>query len=343
VVLRDISIKIERGQFVCILGPSGSGKTTLLRIIAGLTKPTNGQILMNDIDQSKIPTHKRNIGFVFQSPTALFPHLNVFTNVSFPFERGNRKLKKGEDWKAEVRRILKLIGLDSYAHEGIANLSGGELQRVALARALVYKPALLLLDEPLSSLDNVLKDSFLDLMRKLHRELDITFLYVTHDEREAIRVSTHIAVLHDVCIQQFASVETITTTPDTPTVAKLIGGWNILKTKLDHSSPPHLTLSGQPIIPFSEHYPIKENCVELGVPIEKTHFQFELNPKFSNNIFCKVTVLDSQILYRFRQLNCALDDGQRIVSHIELDRSIPIGSEGYITFLKEDTHVFIKN
>lgn len=311
-VLRNISLKIEKGHFVCFLGPSGSGKSTLLRIIAGLLKPTSGQVFINSIDQSKISTHKREIGFVFQSPTALFPHRNVFDNIAFPFKVGKRQLNN-ENWKTEVNRLLSLIGLQAHANSGIANLSGGELQRVALARALVYHPDLLLLDEPLSSLDNILKKSMLELMQRLKKEYNTTFIYVTHDEREALRIATHIAILHDANIQQFGSVESILKKPKTREVAEIIGGWNILKNKTG---------------------------VTFGIPITQCSYKLKISNPLPQEEYQKVRILSNRIWHRSRRLTCMTHDEQLLFCDTDIDAHVQEETEGYIFFKKEDIHVF---
>lgn len=220
--LGAVSLGIERGEFVCLLGPSGSGKTTLLRIVAGLLDPKPGQVFFNGKDETKTPSRRRDIGFVFQNPSALFPHLNIFENVAFPFRRGNRKCEG--NWREAVNKILHDVDLHEASNRPITNLSGGELQRIALARALVYRPALLLLDEPLSSLDNVLRAEMLTYMKNLHEKLGTTFLYVTHNEREARRVATHIAVLDDGRIHQFGPADDVFANPATDKVAQILRG-----------------------------------------------------------------------------------------------------------------------
>jgi putative spermidine/putrescine transport system ATP-binding protein len=230
-VLQGVCLQVQPGQIVCVLGPSGCGKSTLLRIIAGLVKPTKGTIKIRGQDQAGIPTHMRDLGFVFQNP-ALFPHLDVFDNVSFPFTQGRRIYASG-DWRDGVARILHLTGLQSHQHFSVAHLSGGQVQRVALARALVYRPRLLLLDEPLSSLDNVLKRQLLDLLRKLHEEFGTTFIYVTHDEREAVSLASHVAVIdRNHVLQQFASVSEVISRPSSRAVAEIMAGWNFLQARV---------------------------------------------------------------------------------------------------------------
>ncbi len=231
-VLSDVTLLIERGRFVCLLGPSGSGKTTLLKIVAGLVTPLSGKIKILEQDQAPIPTHRRNIGFVFQSPNALFPHLNVFDNIAFPFRRGSRSAPSG-NWKNDVLEMIHKVGLTDYATKSVVTLSGGQRQRVALARALVYRPSLLLLDEPLSSLDNRLKGQLLELMHELHELSQATFVYVTHDEREALRVATDIAILDEGRVQQFGPIDDVVATPASKRVAEMLSGWAVIQAQRD--------------------------------------------------------------------------------------------------------------
>lgn len=226
--LRSVSVSVHKGEVLCILGPSGSGKSTLLKIIAGLEKPSSGNVSINGQPQENIQPQRRDVGFVFQSTEAVFPHKNVFDNVAFPLRLKIRRKPKRQIID-QVSELLRLVRLTSFKKQYPEKLSGGERQRVAIARALVYRPSLLLLDEPLSSLDNILKRELVDIILDIRSAFNPTILYVTHDEREALDLADRIAVLNDGEILQCDTPVTITNNPSSSKVAEIIGGWNILR------------------------------------------------------------------------------------------------------------------
>ncbi|MCH5164414.1 MAG: ABC transporter ATP-binding protein [Clostridiales bacterium] len=242
-VIDDLNLSIRRGQFVTLLGPSGCGKTTLLRMIAGFMAPTSGNIYIEGQDVTAMPPYKRPVNTVFQK-YALFPHLNVFNNVAYGLKlkkipSGEKRTKNGvtvdvtrKFTKAEiaekVNRALKLVGLDDYGHRDVNSLSGGQQQRVAIARALVCEPKVLLLDEPLGALDlKMRKEMQIELM-KMHRELGITFIYVTHDQEEALTMSDVVVVLNDGLIQQIGTPKQVYDEPANAFVADFIGESNVI-------------------------------------------------------------------------------------------------------------------
>ena len=222
--LGGVSIDIGRNEFVTLLGPSGCGKTTLLRCIGGFETPTSGEILYKGQNIVPLPPYKRAINTVFQR-YALFPHLNVAQNVAFgPGLRGEDKKKTA----FEVERMLKLVGLEGFGKRKIASLSGGQQQRVAIARALINKPDVLLLDEPLAALDLKLRREMQLELKRIQRESGITFIFVTHDQEEALTMSDRIAVMRSGHILQLGTPEDIYNEPQNAFVADFIGESNIL-------------------------------------------------------------------------------------------------------------------
>ncbi len=222
VALRDISLRIDRGEFVCFLGPSGCGKTTLLRAIAGLDPQTHGQIVQNGRDISNLPASRRDYGIVFQS-YALFPNLSVSRNIAFGLENEGRP--KAEI-AARVRELLALVGLSDKAEKYPAQLSGGQQQRIALARAIAINPGLLLLDEPLSALDAKVRVHLRHEMKELQRKLGVTTIMVTHDQEEALSMADRIVVMNHGIIEQIGTPTEIYRHPASLFVADFIGETN---------------------------------------------------------------------------------------------------------------------
>ncbi len=222
--LNNVSFSIDKGEFFSILGPSGCGKTSLLRILAGFDKPDSGRILVNDIDITSLPANRRPINTVFQN-YALFPHLTIGENIAF----GLRIAKRSEkEIKKEVDRMLELIQMREHAQKMPDQISGGQKQRVAIARALVNHPRVLLLDEPLAALDLKLRQKMLIDLDAIHDEVGITFIFVTHDQSEAMAVSDRIAVLNKGRLEQIGTPMEIYETPKNRFVAEFIGDTNFL-------------------------------------------------------------------------------------------------------------------
>lgn len=223
-VLQDITFTVERGETVCLLGPSGGGKSTLLRIIAGLLLPDAGQILWQGEDITLVPPHARRFGLMFQD-YALFPHMDVWDNVAF----GLRMLGlPRSEIERRVRDALERVNLLDFAHRRVTDLSGGEQQRVALARTLAPRPRLLMLDEPLGSLDRVLRERLLEDLRHILREDDTPAIYVTHDQEEAFAIADRVLLLKEGRIVQQGTPEAVYTRPATPWVAQFLGLRNLL-------------------------------------------------------------------------------------------------------------------
>ena len=225
----NVQLNVPHGTFVCLLGPSGCGKTTLLRMIAGLEEPTSGAIVLDGEDITPLPTHKRNLGMVFQS-LALFPHLSVGDNIAYALRiRGASK----EDQKKRVDELLSLIHLPGFADRPVAKLSGGQRQRVAIARALALSPKLFLLDEPLSALDAKLREAMQVELRQLQQRLGITTIVVTHDQREAMTRADLVVVMGHGKILQAAPPIEIYRKPADAFVADFIGITNLLPAEAD--------------------------------------------------------------------------------------------------------------
>ncbi|HJF33319.1 MAG TPA: ABC transporter ATP-binding protein [Sporosarcina psychrophila] len=245
--LNDINLEIEEGEFFALLGPSGCGKTTTMRCIAGFEDPTSGSIYIGDREVKNIPANKRNCGMVFQS-YALFPHMNVFDNVAYSLDikqlnssnpikqmgiyarlLNKRFGKHPKETVEKVMEILKYVELDSHAERMTSELSGGQQQRVALARALVMEPAVLLMDEPLSNLDQALRHSMRNTIRTIQQDLGITAIFVTHDQEEAMSMADRIAVMDKGNIVQIGTPTDLYSNPTSPFIANFVGTSNILK------------------------------------------------------------------------------------------------------------------
>ena len=227
-VLKNINLDIEEKEFVTLLGPSGCGKTTLLRILGGFLEPTEGKVIFDGVDIVKLPPHKRELNTVFQK-YALFPHMNVYENIAF----GLKIKKMSRDViEQKVMKMLKLIGLEGYEKKNVTLLSGGQQQRVAIARALVNEPKVLLLDEPLGALDLKLRKEMQYELKRIQQEVGITFIFVTHDQEEALTMSDKIVVMRDGTIQQIGSPQDIYNEPVNRFVADFIGESNIIPARM---------------------------------------------------------------------------------------------------------------
>lgn len=221
----DISLEIQKGEFVSFLGPSGSGKTTTLSMVAGLTEPTSGRIILDGQDVTKLPPYSRNLGMVFQS-YALFPHMTIRQNLAFPLE--TRRVPKSKI-SQQVDETLELVGLPDIGSRYPKQLSGGQQQRVALARALIYRPPVLLMDEPLGALDKKLRMHMQFEIKKLHREISTTILYVTHDQEEALTMSDRVVVFNRGRLEQVGLPNELYENPASKFVADFIGTTTLLE------------------------------------------------------------------------------------------------------------------
>jgi iron(III) transport system ATP-binding protein len=233
VVVDDLNLDIAENEFFTLLGPSGCGKTTTLRCIAGLESPTNGTITLGGVevvnDRRVIPTHKRDIGMVFQD-YAIWPHMSVFDNVAFPLRLSRRTGKAEIDRR--VREALELVNMSQFIDRRATQLSGGQQQRLSLARALVRNPSVLLLDEPLSNLDAKLRERMREELRGIQQRIGITTLFVTHDQVEALSLSTRIAVMNHGKVEQIATPRELYLSPASEFVARFVGSTNLLRGKV---------------------------------------------------------------------------------------------------------------
>lgn len=228
--LDDVTLNVKKGEFVTILGPSGCGKTTLLRLIAGFQTASEGEIKISGMEITQTPPHKRPVNTVFQK-YALFPHLNVYDNIAFGL-----KLKKipKQTIEKKVKSALKMVGMSDYEYRDVDSLSGGQQQRVAIARAIVNEPEVLLLDEPLAALDLKMRKDMQMELKEMHKRLGITFVYVTHDQEEALTLSDTIVVMSEGKIQQIGTPIDIYNEPINSFVANFIGESNILNGEMVH-------------------------------------------------------------------------------------------------------------
>lgn len=278
--LHNVNLEIREGEFFALLGPSGCGKTTTMRCIAGFEQPTSGTISIGDKTVNHIPPNKRNCGMVFQS-YALFPHMNVFENVAYSLNikllnQGNifsklgiytrllnRKLGKiPKSMEKKVMEILEYVELDRFAERMTTELSGGQQQRVALARALVMEPAVLLMDEPLSNLDQKLRHSMRNTIRRIQQELGITTVFVTHDQEEAMSMADRVAVMDGGEVKQIGTPTDLYSHPATPFIANFVGTSNLLKGSLTNEDKGYSLIKGDGFL-LKSTYQISKKDVDI--------------------------------------------------------------------------------
>ncbi|MDI9349017.1 MAG: ABC transporter ATP-binding protein [Candidatus Symbiobacter sp.] len=293
-VVRDLCLAVQRGEFLTLLGPSGSGKTTSLMMLAGFENPTRGRIYLNGVPVETVPPEKRNIGFVFQN-YALFPHMNVAENIAFPLRyRGI----KGAAARQKVDEALAMVRLSGLHGRKPAQLSGGQQQRVALARALVFDPQLVLMDEPLGALDKQLREQMQFEIKQIHARLGVTFVYVTHDQSEALTLSDRIAVFHDGRIEQIATPTALYDQPQTAFVARFIGENNFFEVTVTAATAPpadsvgiagqaHFyrvtTQDGASLVAWSHHVMAAGSKAILAIRPERLEFAASAAPSATHN------------------------------------------------------------
>ncbi len=270
--LARTSLEVRQGEFLTLLGPSGSGKTTLLSLVAGLTQPDAGQIVLDGRDIVALAPQRRGLGMVFQN-YALFPHMSVEENVAFGLQA--RRLPPGEVG-AKVRRALAMVRLEALAQRLPRELSGGQQQRVALARALAYEPSLVLMDEPLGALDRNLREEMKSEIARLHRELGTTVIYVTHDQEEALVLSDRICLMNQAHVEQLDSPEALYFSPRTRFAADFLGESNLLTAEMRADGTVVLPPWGLSLTPGSATgsdrsgglLMIRPECIELLAPLD---------------------------------------------------------------------------
>lgn len=311
-IIEDIQLTIPAGKFFALLGPSGCGKTTLLRLIAGLEKADSGEIFLGNQNITFVSIHRRPVNIVFQN-YALFPHLNVFDNIAYSLRLKN--LSKA-DIQQKIYKIAEAFRLEDHLHKSTSQLSGGQQQRVALARAIVNEPDVLLLDEPLAALDFNLRESILIELIELQDKLKTTFVYVTHDQFEALTVADQMAIMnHQGSIEQIGTPKEIYEFPSSSFVAKFVGTTNVLKGKLRHlDSDPEIEISdlGNFKLHISPHKSwMTEGCdILLSLRPEKILISKKEVRNFSN----KVKGIVQSIVYHGRstQYNILLHNKMKI-------------------------------
>jgi len=307
-VVKNFDLNIHTGEFVTLLGPSGSGKTTILMMLAGFQAPSSGEILLDGRPIHNLPARKRGIGMVFQN-YALFPHMTVGANLSFPLEvRG----MNSDERKKRVKRALQLVRLEGLSERKPSQLSGGQQQRVAIARALVFEPNLVLMDEPLGALDRSLREEMQYEIRRIHRSLDVTIVYVTHDQQEAMVMSDRIAVLRDGVIDQIEVPEGLYEAPTSAFVARFIGESNQLHGRVsamfEQNNVCEIEMGGELIRALKVSPCSIGDQVTLSIRPERV----KINPKsgqYTNEMLAKVkdlTFLGNQL--RVRLATCGQND-----------------------------------
>ena len=323
--LDNVSFEIRRGEFFSLLGPSGCGKTTLLRMIGGFETPSEGQILIDGVDTLGAPPYARSTNMIFQH-LALFPHMNVLDNVAFGL-----KMKRLDDDVIEqkVHQALELVRLDGYGERKIDQLSGGQKQRVAMARALINDPSVLLLDEPLGALDLQLRLQMQDELRRLHKSLGNTFIFVTHDQGEAMAMSDRIAVMDQGHILQIGTPEDIYEAPRTRFVADFVGHTNVFDGRVSH-----IDDNGECLVACSG---LTFRCVApAGLAVEQpvsVALRFEDvmlggDPGLADGTGCLATVTEKMYLGGMFRLETRTDEGVALTSDVTNSDAARLVAEG---------------
>ena len=331
-VLKEISLSIEKGEFITLLGSSGCGKTTTLRIIAGLETPDSGQVFLDGKDVTALPPEARDVNTVFQN-YALFPHMTVADNIGYGL-----KLKKTP--KAEIKKrvfeMLELVQLPGYEKRKPSELSGGQKQRVAIARSLINNPKVLLLDEPLGALDLQLRRTMQLELKKLQKKLGITFIYITHDQEEAINMSDRIAVMNHGVFEQIGSPDEIYNHPKTSYVATFVGNANILKGTVEKTEDEILkvSLAGETVSVASEGRSLKVGTpVTMAVRSENLIFDEECQSgleatveekSFAGGLLRVVLKLSdgTEVIANRHGIDAGVQPGQKVTCHFDAKNAV---------------------
>lgn len=333
-VIKKLDLSIHQGEFLTLLGPSGCGKTTLLRMIAGFEQPTAGTILLNQEEVVNLPPYKRKINTVFQN-YALFPHMTIEENISFGLKMN--KLPKADQVK-RVKEMLQMVQLEGYEKRNLDQLSGGQKQRVAIARALVNYPKVLLLDEPLSALDLKLRKMMQIELKRLQRKLGITFVYVTHDQEEALTMSDRIAIMNKGRIEQLAEPREIYENPASTFVADFIGESNIFEgvVKEVHGKRALITVeSGELLVETAKS--LEPNMlVNVALRPETIQLSTQSVPGFH----LPGQVKEHYFAGNMNKTVVTLSDGMEIkINSLAEQKLLPVGSEVYLHWKLTDANV----
>lgn len=325
-VLDNLNLEIKKNEFLTLLGPSGCGKTTTLKIIAGFEFADNGSVIFEDMDMNELPPYKRNVNTVFQK-YALFPHMNIYDNIAFGLKI--KKLPK-EEIDKKVKEMLKLVALEGYEKRSIDSLSGGQQQRIAIARALVNEPKVLLLDEPLGALDLKLRQEMQTELKRIQQALGITFVFVTHDQEEALSMSDTIIVMNKGVIQQKGTPEDIYNEPKNAFVARFIGESNIF--------------DGTMIKDYKVKFCDREfECVDGGfgenVQIDVVIRPEDIKMVDADNAMLKGIVKSSTFKGVHYELIVTENDREWMIHNT---KTLPVGSELGMDIYPEDIHIMEK-
>ena len=323
-VINGISLQVEHGEFITILGPSGCGKTTTLRIIAGLESADSGRVILQGRDVTNLAPEKRPVNTVFQN-YALFPHMNVFKNIAY----GLRLRREDKDTiRRKVQQALALIGLEGYEKRMPDQLSGGQRQRVAIARAVVNNPALLLLDEPLGALDLQLRRQMQVELKRLQEQLGITFIYITHDQEEALNMSDRIVVMNEGHFEQIGTPQQIYEHPKTIFAAKFIGQSNIIRATVTQAEEKYAkaAFAQGEITVKGDHLAVGET-VTLSVRAERIDYQAKGEYGFT----LRGTLKSHNYVGGVLRTNIVLKNGQELfITGANPVQQYPVGSEVYV-------------
>jgi spermidine/putrescine ABC transporter ATP-binding subunit len=341
IAVDGVSLDIEAGEFITLLGPSGSGKTTTLMMIAGFEIPTGGEIYIDGEPIVAVPPYRRNIGMVFQN-YALFPHMTVEENIAFPLKQ--RRVDRSEIAR-RVDQTLEMVKLPGYGKRYPRQLSGGQQQRIAVARAIVFNPRVLLMDEPLGALDKKLREELQIEIKRLHQELGMTFIYVTHDQEEALVMSDRIAVMNKGQIEQLGSPEDLYDRPTSRFVASFIGESNFLEGEVIHVDGETVTvnLGEDEIQALHKGKAQPGRRVALAVRPEKLSFaQLSNDGRLSAQNRIKAVVKDITFVGEMRRYSVEAADGTTFVVKQQLHHGVELHEPGAAISLAwhvEDTNV----